>query len=186
MAHQIATNANMPVKFEVLGIIMVDSVAPRKIADFPDLAKTMPTQRVDKSLEEVKAMKLKEKVDLNMTHARVMIGRYDLPKWDRVPVPPTILLRAKEPIDGGAKSFVDYLRHERLLGWNQYHEENGNFIRSVIDVEGHHFNIFQEEYVSVVPNARVLWLAMQLTCAQISDITNKICSAADILDKGRF
>jgi thioesterase domain-containing protein len=151
MAHQLATDTSITPKFNVLGIVMVDSVCPKKVADFPGLAKVWPMERVDKSPEEVKCMKLKDKVDLNMTHARVMIQRWDMPKWDGTPVPPTILLRAKELVDGTTGSFVDHSRHDRLLGWEPYNKENGGFIRDIVDIQGHHFSIFEEKYVSEVP-----------------------------------
>jgi thioesterase domain-containing protein len=155
MAHQIATDASITPKFRVLGIVMIDSVGPRKISDIAGAAKFWPTERVDKSPEEVRAMPLKDKVDLNMTHARVMLQRWDLPKWNGQSVPPTILLRAKDPVDGEAQSFVDIARHDRLLGWGPYNEENGHFIRRVVDINGHHFSIFHEEYVSLQQRTRL-------------------------------
>lgn len=149
MAHQLASGASTTTpRFNVLGIIMIDSVAVKRISEFPGLAGLWPTGRVDKSPEEVKAMKLKEKVDLNMTHARAMLQRWDVPRWEGRPVPPTILLRAKDLVDAASGSFVDHSRHERLLGWGPYNDENGKFVRSVVDIDGHHFSIFQEQYVS--------------------------------------
>lgn len=95
-------------------------------------------------------MKLKEKVNVNMTHARIMVSFWDLPRWeDGLQAPPTILLRAKEWFNRDpSKSFVDFTREDRLLGWSDYNEEHGNFIKDIVDIEGHHFSIFNFDYVS--------------------------------------
>lgn len=159
VAYQIATDASITPKFRVLGIVMIDTVCSRKLSEFPEMSKFWPTQRVDKSPEEVKAMKLKDKVDLNMTHARVMLQRWDKPKWDGKPVPPTVLLRAKESVNYSSGSFVDYARKDRMLGWGPYNEENGNFIRKVVDIEGHHFSVFAQDFVSAASRAGSWWKA---------------------------
>ncbi|KAH8668390.1 Alpha/Beta hydrolase protein [Xylariales sp. PMI_506] len=163
MAHQmaVAANNNTPAgapQFRVLGIVMVDSVFPKRLTDFPWLAQLLPTQRVTKTPEELAAMKVKEKVDLNMTHARVMIQQWPKPRWDTrkgepgaagTPPPPTILLHAKEHVTPvGKNSFVDSVRQDPYLGWGPYSAEHGNFIREVVEVEGHHFSIFEFGYVS--------------------------------------
>ncbi|KAM0818681.1 putative Alpha/Beta hydrolase protein [Seiridium cardinale] len=166
MSHQLATDTSITPKFKVLGIVMIDSVFPKKYSEFPELAKNLPASRIDISPEEVKAMKLKDKVDLNMLHARAMIQHWELPKWVGTPVPPTILLRAPELVDDSGKSFVDHSRHDRLLGWRPYSEAHGNFIRSVVEIQGHHFSIFQEDY--------------------LSNVTAKICAAANSIEEGRF
>ncbi|KAJ2996087.1 hypothetical protein NUW58_g1083 [Xylaria curta] len=158
-------NSSRP-KFTVLGMIFIDSVYTRWLGvlrDMPD-----PTaQPIKKSPEELKAMKLREKVDLNMTHARLMIARWDLPDWEgrEAEIPPTILMRATELVDkDGRRSFVDHSRELRLLGWDLYH--GACWIKEVVDLGGHHFNIFEEKY--------------------IEDITTKIAAAADKLDKLEF
>ncbi|KAH6651958.1 Alpha/Beta hydrolase protein [Truncatella angustata] len=169
MAHQIATDASITPKFKVLGIVMIDSVYPKKLSeilDAPELAQTWPKERLATSPEKIKAMALKDKVDVNMTHARAMIVRWEKPKWDTALAPPTILLRAKEMVDGENQKFVDHTRHDRLLGWGPYSEEYGDFIRKVVDIEGHHFTVFHEQH--------------------ISDITKKICAAADLIEERRI
>ncbi|ORY60810.1 Alpha/Beta hydrolase protein, partial [Pseudomassariella vexata] len=149
MAHQLATNTSRKPKFRVLGMVFVDSVFPKRLADIPDLQNVLPTGRVTKSPAELKAMKLREKVDLNMTHARVMVQKWDVPQWNGLQVPPTVMLRAKEYVSHSGHTFVDLTRQHQLLGWETYNDSHGNFIRAVLDVEGHHFSIFHHENVRI-------------------------------------
>lgn len=203
MAHQIAlaarkgkgssnpgsgTSTPRAPKFRVLGMIFIDTVFPRSLAD---LRGPLPEDPVILSAEESKAMILKEKVNVNMTHARMMIQYWNLPKWeDGLEVPPTILLRAKEAVSTDpSKSFVDYVRDFRLLGWDDYNEEHGNFIKGIVDVEGNHFSIFDIENVSlillltmVVPLVDGL---VVLTHTQLENVTKKIRDAADKLDTSK-
>jgi thioesterase domain-containing protein len=148
MASQIAADPAMVPRFRVLGVVLVDSICPFQMLDYPELIRTMPREKVLKSEEELKAMKLKEKVAVNMNNARVMIQTWQKPLWS-VKAPPTaILLRAKEAVDPTGTSFVDYSRKDSMLGWHEYSQENGSFIKKVVDIEGHHFSIFEEKYVS--------------------------------------
>lgn len=96
-------------------------------------------------------MKLKEKVDLNMTHARMMARKWVIPKYEGIPIPPTILLRAKENVVSASQTFVDHARTYRMLGWEKYMEQVGKkFIDEVVDVEGHHFSIFEFDKVNSI------------------------------------
>lgn len=158
MAHQLATRPPVYPSFRVLGMIFIDSVPFRRGQKLSEEDKKGPTAKVVKTPEELDAMKLKEKVNLNMTHARVMVLDWDMPRWDGTLVaPPTVLLRAREPTSEQSQAFVDRRRHDRLLGWQDYNEENGRFIRDSIDIEGHHFSIFKEEYVSARPMPAPVW-----------------------------
>ncbi|KAI0836019.1 alpha/beta-hydrolase [Hypoxylon sp. FL0890] len=182
MAHQIAlaarnrgkggnstdssgTSTPAAPKFRVVGMIMVDSIFPRRLGE---LRGPLPTEPRFLTPEESKAMPLKEKVDLNMTHARMMVKSWDVPEWkDGLKVPPTILMRAKEFVSNDpSKTFVDYVREFRLLGWDEYNEKHGNFIQDVVEIEGHHFSIFEMK--------------------NLDDITAKIRDAADELDPPEF
>ncbi|KAI0099776.1 Alpha/Beta hydrolase protein [Nemania sp. FL0031] len=152
-------------KFKVLGMVFIDSIFTKdlvKLRDMPDAN----AQPIVKSPEELKVMPLKEKVDLNMTHARMMITRWEIPDWTgrEAEIPPTILLRAKELVHQGAVDLVDYTREFRMLGWDGYH--GGSWIKEVVDIDGHHFNIFEDQY--------------------LKDITMKIAAAADELDRQDF
>ncbi|KAI1100555.1 alpha/beta-hydrolase [Jackrogersella minutella] len=180
MAHQIAlagrrssgnnrsSGASTPAgpKFRVIGMIFIDTVFPHRLVE---LRGPLPTEPRFLSAEESKAMKLKEKVALNMTHARMMVQFWDIPRWkeDGLEVPPTILMRAKELVsDDPTKTFVDYVREFKLLGWDEYNEENGNFIKQVVEVEGHHFSIFDIK--------------------NLDDVTSKVRNAADEFDPLEF
>jgi thioesterase domain-containing protein len=157
MAHQMATAKSRPgrPRFNVVGMVFVDSICPPTHPSLvaktgPGPSPTVPTpQRIVRSPEEFKAMALPEKVDINLNHARLMVASYELPDWEGQAVPPTILLRCHETVFHGDKvSFVDHCRGMRQLGWEGYSEDNGGFIKTVMDIEGHHFSIFKEENVS--------------------------------------
>ncbi|GAP85057.1 putative polyketide synthase [Rosellinia necatrix] len=149
-------------KFTILGMIFIDSVYTERLHEIRNMPDAT-AQPIVKSPEELKAMSLREKVDLNMTHARMMIARWKLPNWEgrEAEIPPTILLRAKELVDEDGKEFVDHMREFRMLGWDLYY--GARWIKEVVDLNGHHFNIFKDEY--------------------LDDITMKIATAADDLDR---
>jgi thioesterase domain-containing protein len=150
MAYQIATDNELRPKFTVLGIVMVDSMLAPRGAVTTDAQKLQQLGRVtDRTPEQIRALELKAKVDVNMTHARRMVARWEPPRWQAAGKrpPPSILLRAQEAVDGPTPSFADFARGDRMLGWGPYNEENGRFIRGVVDVRGHHFSVFKDEYV---------------------------------------
>ncbi|KAI6083495.1 alpha/beta-hydrolase [Hypoxylon rubiginosum] len=156
--------------FRVLGMIFIDSIFPLRLAE---LVGPLPEEPIILSGEHSRTMKLKDKVDLNMTHARMMVRFWQVPRWrwrdEAVPVPPTILMRAKEFVNRNPaddQSFVDYTRDLRLLGWDDYDEEHGHFIRDLWEVNGHHFSIFDHKY--------------------LDDVTKKVRKAADKLDPPEF
>ncbi|RYP12828.1 hypothetical protein DL766_009912 [Monosporascus sp. MC13-8B] len=80
MGHQLATAPSHAQKFRVLGMIFIDSAYPRYLADEHKVELPLPSEPIAKTPEEMETMKLKEKVDLNMTHARMMVQHWDLPK----------------------------------------------------------------------------------------------------------
>jgi hypothetical protein len=130
-------------------MLFIDSVYPKRLFELrkmPDLA----AGPIVKSPEELKAMKLREKVDLNMTHARMMVSYWKMPDWKgrEAELPPTILMRAKELVQENGESFVDYARDLRMLGWDLYLDDGGAWIKEVVDIEGHHYNIFEDKHVS--------------------------------------
>ncbi|KAI2631236.1 Alpha/Beta hydrolase protein [Xylaria nigripes] len=147
--------------FKILGMILIDSICAGRIGeirDMPDAA----THPVVKTPEELKAMTLREKVDLNMTHARLMIARWKMPDWTgrEAEIPPAILMRAKELVRQDGRSFVDHYRDFRMLGWDSYHR--GSWIKDIVELDGHHFNIFEDKHLKT--------------------ITSKIAAAADELE----
>ncbi|KAI0892972.1 alpha/beta-hydrolase [Annulohypoxylon nitens] len=177
MAHQIAlagqkgnsaassgTSTPAAPKFRVIGMIFIDTIFPLRLGE---LRGVLPTEPVFLTPEQSKAMILKDKVDLNMTHARMMVMKWEVPRWEGLKVPPTILMRAKEFVsDDPTKTFVDYVREFKLLGWDDYNKEHGNFIQDIVEVEGHHFSIFHMK--------------------NLESITMKVRNAADELDPPEF
>ncbi|KAI1819923.1 Alpha/Beta hydrolase protein [Xylaria intraflava] len=149
-------------RFKVLGMVFLDSVYAGRLRELRNMPSSA-AEPITKTPEELAAMTLREKVDLNMTHARMMIANWHMPDWTgrEAEIPPTILMRAKELVQEDGTSFVDYARHFSMLGWDQYHR--ACWITKVVELDGHHFNIFADQY--------------------LKDITSKIASAADELDK---
>ncbi|KAI1260296.1 alpha/beta-hydrolase [Xylariaceae sp. FL1019] len=155
------TNSTRP-KYRVLGMVFIDSICPKEI--FEDRNKhVISDEPVLKSPEELKDMVLRDKVFLNMANARAMIKRWKMPDWNSrlSEIPPTIMLRAKEFVGDGTE-VVDHHRDSRFLGWDRYLDDGGAWIKDIVDLDGHHFNIFDGEY--------------------LKDITAKIAAAANELD----
>jgi len=89
-----------------------------------------------------------------MEQAYAMIQTWELPVWSPpVTVPLVILLRAQQavpmpantPADTVAR--IDVLRNDAQLGWGAY---STDFIKSVEEIQGHHFNCFDSEYVRLL------------------------------------
>ncbi|KAI0206625.1 Alpha/Beta hydrolase protein [Astrocystis sublimbata] len=138
-------------KFTVVGMIFIDSVYTRLTCEVRDMP-APDAQPIVKSPEELSAMPLREKVDLNMTHARLMVTRDALPDWKgrEAEIPPTCLLRAKELFSTDGAILVDFARKFPLLGWDQYHD--ARWIKEVVDVDGHHFSVFEHQYLPNISN----------------------------------
>lgn len=158
-----------PPQFNVVGMIWIDSLMPltpqlRAAADgTPD---TAPRQPVVTAPGAVAGMTVKEKADVNMAHARIMGTWWEKPSWGaaddtqqqpqqssttttgrRLQPPPTVLLRCRESTVSDGQRFADRWRGERRLGWDAYSAAHGGFVRRVVDIEGHHFNIFDFDRV---------------------------------------
>ncbi|KAI8631857.1 alpha/beta-hydrolase [Xylariaceae sp. FL1651] len=154
-------------KYKVLGMIFIDSVYPKRLIEIRNMPE-LTAAPIVKSPAELSAMKLREKVDLNMMHARMMINHWKMPDWKgrEAELPPTILMRAMELVQKDGQSFVDYARDFRLLGWDHYLNDGAAWIKEVVDIQGHHFSIFEDKY--------------------LKDITAKLAAAADSLDSPEF
>ena len=168
MAYQLATatpQSDDAPRFRVLGIIMVDTVLSRELTGHLPRSTTTPLPPaprreddvpVTKTAEELRVMSLKEKVDINMKHAGMMTRAWDLPRWgdsnDGPRVPRTIMLRARDHVGAeagrGVPAPIDYARDSfRMLGWEKYAEEVGEFIENVVDLDGNHYSIFEFDKV---------------------------------------
>ncbi|POS72138.1 Amt4 [Diaporthe helianthi] len=154
--------------FTVIGIVMMDSICP---------AATRTTRTAGPAVVPYKQrfgpntkQETIEGVERCFAEAGRSIEAWTMPRWDGSDVdaaeggegqlrahgpltsskcPPTILLRAREavPTGPGQVSFVDTTRNSRSLGWDEYQKD---FLEEVIDISGHHFSIFDWEYIDDV------------------------------------
>ncbi|KAG7139614.1 thioesterase BOA10 like protein [Verticillium longisporum] len=165
---------------EVAGLLMVDSTFPLW-KDYETANRKFGDMLVDDEDPPRKNVLLARQA---MTAAVEMIQSWQLPQWPwqddrpaevgvngysatvpRVPggPPPTVLLKATDGVPtkvAGEVSRVDLFRDQRDLGWGKYHP---GFIGEVLDVDGHHYGLFD-------------W-------ARLSATTNKIKEACELLEK---
>ena len=142
--------------FTVTGIVMIDSICPVAF-------KTTTLEVVPFKHEWSKTTKQETRIAVErcFEEATKMVAQYDLPKWEvninaeanekrpSTGPPPAILLRAEQavPVQPGGVSRVDVARGDRHLGWDLY---RSNMFNQVVDIPGHHFNIFAMQYIDNV------------------------------------
>ncbi|KAM0429675.1 hypothetical protein ACHAPT_006281 [Fusarium lateritium] len=132
---------------EVIGILMVDTIYPVERSKAAKLTKD-GTSEEGKKKNQILA-------DRAMADARRMISEWTPPAWDGDSTghrPRTMLVRAKKlvPMDGDGVSLVDLSREERNLGWDVYDKD---MFADIVDVEGHHFNMFAFENIEGITKA---------------------------------
>ncbi|KAL2169565.1 hypothetical protein VTG60DRAFT_5877 [Thermothelomyces hinnuleus] len=162
IAHQIAEEARRSPpgepRLRVVGIVMVDSICPVIAA-----ASWRPIVEHNIVWSENTREETKQKVMRCFSEALRMVKEWKLPDWEgeegeegekgeegddgeRAPLrpPPVVLLRALEcvPEPGEGLSRVDIHRSDPQLGWGLYRKD---LIAKVIDIPGHHFNLFHTE-----------------------------------------
>jgi hypothetical protein len=156
----------------IVGLVLIDSTFPRPLNLAPDV-KSVPYQvAFDEHVKpEIRAM-----VQHCMTQTDWLIGNWHPPSWEsgspaqgshpagngdlnasvgaKLLPPPAILLRAREPVPEPARqpgvrnvTDIDLARDRRFLGWEDYPFK---FLRNVLDVNGHHHNIFDQKNVSKI------------------------------------
>jgi hypothetical protein len=134
---------------EVVGLLLVDTPLPVR-----DEKKTPPAAPVPPPTvgAEGKPLRRNEVLALQaMGAARDMIQAWTMPNWtaSKTPLPPAVLVRAKGVVpekDPGATAAVDRSRSDPKLGWCAW--EGHDLVREVVDVEGHHYDIFTFARVS--------------------------------------
>ncbi|KAL8404294.1 hypothetical protein RB594_009232 [Gaeumannomyces avenae] len=117
----------------------------------------------------------KEKVRRCFAESSAIVNTWTLPRWSddetsrpEVPSgattaadagspllpPPAILLRAQEsvPVEEEKVARVDVARDDHRLGWDEYRP---GLFRHVVDIPGHHYNIFAEANVGAVRAALI-------------------------------
>lgn len=165
--------------YTVIGIVMVDSICPADLKQQMELLNTRVVPYKQKFGPNTKKETI-EGVERCFAEAINAFETYQLPSWgeadrqteyevtngtdgtengvthshthapsSKVQCPPTILLRAREAVPTGPEevSFVDLTRQERMLGWDKYRKD---LIEEVVDIPGHHFNIFAWEHIDTV------------------------------------
>lgn len=183
--------------YHVLGIAMVDSICPDAPLARARLGDKRIVAFEGEFGPQTKQETI-ERVTQCFSEARRAVGLYQLPVWDddddnnnnnqacengvkngedqldvekhassKIVCPPVILLRAKEtvPVESGAVSFVDYVRDDRSLGWDEYRK---GFLTQIIDIPGHHFNIFSWDHIDTISEK----LIYALTKLEILSKTN--------------
>lgn len=150
---------------EVIGLLLIDTPRPVHAPRPPDA--TAPTSLAssdDKPLRKNEVLALQA-----MKAARDMIQSWTMPDWTQAEgggvarLPPGVLVRAKDAVpqkETGSATLVDRYRGDPLLGWGAW--EGHDLVREVVDVEGHHYDIF--------------------TFARVSATTKGIKMACELLD----
>lgn len=150
VARQLQGDADVRVK----GILMIDSAFPALLAERrQQVVSTAAEDQDPAALAREEAGKTKNQVlsIRAMREARRMIARWDLPRWeeegDEVAGrrPPAILIRARDSLyaqDWTAS--IDSNRGHAMLGWERY---DADMFVDVIDVDGHHFNMFDHSRI---------------------------------------
>ncbi|KAL2132243.1 hypothetical protein VTI74DRAFT_4066 [Chaetomium olivicolor] len=143
----------------LLGIVMIDSVCPVVLTE-----PALPVVQHAVQWGEHTKHETKERVTRCFEHATKMVRDWTLPTWGdeeaqdkegkngfhgsvRSPKgrpPPVVLLRAMDrvPVSKEGVSRVDIHREDQLLGWGNYRKD---LITKVMDIPGHHFNIFHTD-----------------------------------------
>ena len=131
----------------VTGILMVDTVYPVNLRGSSE-----PLSEFEDSADE-----LTENQRLSracMTEARRMAEAWDVPVWDghlSGKRPKAVLVRATDRVPSREKeSVLDKARERKMLGWENYDE---HMFERIIDVEGHHFDIFDFQRVGKTTQA---------------------------------
>jgi thioesterase domain-containing protein len=138
----------------VIGIVMIDSSYPRPPKGFT------PSLPYNPQWSTQTRQDTKDAVTRCFAEAMQIVAEWTLPSWGdeevemghhtaqatlpnpKLAPPPVILLRAEESVPGDGVSRVDQNREDRRLGWDRYRPA---FLTQLVDIPGHHFNIFSRE-----------------------------------------
>ncbi|KAK4181497.1 Alpha/Beta hydrolase protein [Triangularia setosa] len=151
VAWQLAQEEENNTGINLLGIVMVDSVCPLSWKNGDAQRGILSVVRTGAAWGPNTKEETKRKVTKCFSESGRMVGEWEMPKWEtengrEIKPPPVILLRAKDmvPVPGGEEgvvSRVDVCRGDRHLGWDAYRK---GLITKVVDIPGHHFNIFSD------------------------------------------
>ncbi|XP_044722199.1 insecticidal toxin complex protein [Hirsutella rhossiliensis] len=121
----------------VVGILMVDSVCPGRPSNFHGAFVPPDISDEGKTKNQILSQRC-------MAEARRMVGEWDVPTWQgryASKRPRMVLVRATDyiPTQDSSISSLDINRKDAILGWGRHDEA---MFEHVVDVEGHHFDIF--------------------------------------------
>lgn len=142
---------------DIIGIIMMDSPYPGRLPP-PSNTKLQPNRPW---FEKSCPPELSILVTRSMKRAGQMVEKWPIPSWwedNGIQPPPIFLLRCTQmvPVQNSDTSSeseertifaVDQFRARKLLGWE--HSNYAEFIKAVLEVPAHHFNLFAKENVSI-------------------------------------
>ena len=138
LSLEIASILDEDFEVRVVGIVMIDSLYPRAAVGAGSWHPEEP-----KTKNEVLSRRC-------MTEARQMVAKWTLPDWSLSldPRPPTVLIKCRHKItsenpENGLHT-LDTVREDKVLGWSAYDKDM--FVR-VIETDGHHFNLFKDDYI---------------------------------------
>ncbi|EGR46308.1 uncharacterized protein TRIREDRAFT_80312 [Trichoderma reesei QM6a] len=160
VARQLADDAVV----RVTGILMIDSIYPGNEEDASSSDEAPASTVVESGLtqNQIRSKRC-------MAEAVRMIRDWRLPEWpgslyDRRPR--VVLLRAKEyvPTKDGRIVGLDLNREDEMLGWGDYDDD---MFCDVMDVEGHHFDIFAFERIDGITRAIKKGLDRLEECSQM-------------------
>lgn len=171
MAHlELMQHMHMPAgksRLQILGLVLIDSVYPCP-QNVPD---TVEKVNYEAEFEAHVKQDTRARVEYAMIQTDGLLDEWRPPAWETAPEstdglngetarhrilpPPAMLLRARDavPLPQNRPGMtrvvdVDLSRARRFLGWEDYPTK---FIRNVLDVSGHHHNIFKDPNVSPRP-----------------------------------
>ncbi|KAI6361163.1 hypothetical protein MCOR25_006534 [Pyricularia grisea] len=139
----------------VVGLVMIDSVCPLTWVQ-PSGGRNMPTIQAVASqhvFTPTTKQETKDKVTRCFADASEMVSKWEMPAWeDHSPPPPAILLRAVDPVpmEGDGVARVDLARSDKSLQWDRYRKD---WLVRVVDIPGHHFNVFSFKNVEYLSTA---------------------------------
>ncbi|PFH61727.1 hypothetical protein XA68_16448 [Ophiocordyceps unilateralis] len=126
----------------VVGILMVDSVFPIRPDGYQGVVVPLDTSEENKTKNQILSARC-------LAEAHRMVCAWEVPTCKQ---PKVVLVRATGyvPTGGEGNSVVDVYREDGMLGW-EHHDKD--MVDAVIDVEGHHFDIFAFERIPATTEA---------------------------------
>ena len=139
LSLEVARILDADVRINIIGIVMIDSIYPSKTP--PGNSIWSPTE--PKSKNDFLSKR-------SMAVARQMLVTWSIPIWGNDAIrrrPDVVLIRARDAVKmekNDTVHRVDGHRGDRILGWGEY---DPNLFKNVLDLDGQHFDLFDEERI---------------------------------------